>query len=96
MSAAPPVQNINIPLLPELFNPQTHRLDAGRMANALGIPVGSVAAAIGRKAEASANGLMQKSPDRTGTSLSNLGEHGGTLCPQPDECSHLFDALTGT
>jgi len=58
MSAAPPVQNINIPLLPELFNPQTHRLDAGRMANALGIPVGSVAAAIGRKAEG-----VRKRPD---------------------------------
>jgi len=58
MSAAPPIQNINIPLLPELFNPQTHRLDAGRMANALGIPVGSVAAAIGRKAEG-----VRKRPD---------------------------------
>ena len=58
MSAAPPFQNINIPLLPELFNPQTHRLDAGRMANALGIPVGSVAAAIGRKAEG-----VRKRPD---------------------------------
>ena len=48
MSAAPPVQNI--PLLPELFNPHTHRLYAGRLANALGIPVGCVAAAFGRKA----------------------------------------------
>jgi len=58
MSAAPPIQNMTIPPLPELFHPETHRLDAGRIANALGIPVGSVAAAIGRKPEG-----VRKRPD---------------------------------
>jgi hypothetical protein len=60
VSAAPPVQNINNipPPLTELFNPETHRLDAGRIANVLGITVGSVAAAIGRKAEG-----VRKRPD---------------------------------
>jgi len=58
MAAAPPVQNIHIPLLPELFNPDTHRLDAGRIASVLGITVGSVAVAIGRKPEG-----VRKRPD---------------------------------
>jgi uncharacterized protein (DUF2384 family) len=55
MSVAPP---INYVALPELFNPQSHRLDASRIANALGLPVGSVAVAIGRKAEG-----VRKRPD---------------------------------
>ena len=55
MSLAPPSHSI---ALPELFNPQTHRLDAGRIANALSLPVGSVATAIGRKAEG-----VRKRPD---------------------------------
>jgi hypothetical protein len=55
MSLAPPINHI---ALPELFNVQTHRLDAALIANALGLPVGSVAAAIGRKAEG-----VRKRPD---------------------------------
>jgi hypothetical protein len=55
MSVAPPINHI---ALPDLFNPQSHRLDASLIANALGLPVGSVAAAIGRKAEG-----VRKRPD---------------------------------
>jgi hypothetical protein len=55
MSVAPPS---NYVALPELFHPQSHRLDASRIANALGLPVGSVAVAIGRKAEG-----VRKRPD---------------------------------
>jgi hypothetical protein len=55
MSAAHAIHHI---ALPELFNPQSHRLDASRIANALSIPVGTVAVAIGRKAEG-----VRKRPD---------------------------------
>jgi uncharacterized protein (DUF2384 family) len=55
MSAAHAIHHI---ALPELFNPQSHRLDASRIANALSIPVGTVAVAIGRRAEG-----VRKRPD---------------------------------
>ncbi len=55
MSAAYPLSHV---ALPELFNPRSHRLDASRIANALRIPVGAVAIAIGRKAEG-----VRKRPD---------------------------------
>ncbi len=55
MSAAYPISHV---ALPGLFNPRTHRLDASRIANALRIPVGAVAIAIGRKAEG-----VRKRPD---------------------------------
>jgi uncharacterized protein (DUF2384 family) len=55
MSAAHAIHHI---ALPELFNPQSHRLDASRIANALSIPVGTLAVAIGRKAEG-----VRKRPD---------------------------------
>jgi uncharacterized protein (DUF2384 family) len=55
MSAAYAIHHIS---LPELFNPESHRLDASRIANALSIPVGTVAAAIGRKPEG-----VRKRPD---------------------------------
>jgi hypothetical protein len=55
MSAAHAIHHIR---LPELFNPNSHRLDASRIANALSLPVGTVAVAIGRKAEG-----VRKRPD---------------------------------
>ncbi len=55
VSAAYPLSHV---ALPELFNPRSHRLDASRIANALRIPVGAVAIAIGRKAEG-----VRKRPD---------------------------------
>jgi uncharacterized protein (DUF2384 family) len=43
---------------PELFNPQTGRLDAARIARELNVPVGMIAEAIGRKAPG-----VRKNPD---------------------------------
>jgi hypothetical protein len=55
MSVAPPMSEV---ALPELFHPQSHRLDASRIAKTLRLPVGSVALAMGRKAEG-----VRKRPD---------------------------------
>lgn len=55
MSLAHTIQYV---ALPELFNPQSCRLDAALLAEAIGLPVGAVAAAIGRKAEG-----VRKRPD---------------------------------
>lgn len=43
---------------PALFNPQTGRLDAARIARELNVPVGTIAEAIGRKAPG-----VRKHPD---------------------------------
>jgi uncharacterized protein (DUF2384 family) len=43
---------------PALFNPQTGRLDAGRIAHEFHVPVAMIAEAIGRKAPG-----VRKSPD---------------------------------
>jgi hypothetical protein len=43
---------------PELFNPETGRLDAARIARELNVPVGFIAEAIGRKAPG-----VRKNPD---------------------------------
>jgi uncharacterized protein (DUF2384 family) len=43
---------------PALFNPQTGRLDAARIAHELNVPVGMIAEAIGRKAPG-----VRKHPD---------------------------------
>jgi uncharacterized protein (DUF2384 family) len=43
---------------PALFNPETGRLDAARIARELSIPVGTIAEAIGRKAPG-----VRKHPD---------------------------------
>src|ERR1700728_4868615 len=43
---------------PALFNPQTGRLDAARIARELSVPVGTIAEAIGRKAPG-----VRKHPD---------------------------------
>jgi uncharacterized protein (DUF2384 family) len=45
-------------LAPELFNPQTGRLDAARIARELQVPVTTIAVAIGRKAPG-----VRKHPD---------------------------------
>lgn len=45
---------------PGLFNPQTGRLDAARIARDLNVPVGVIAEAIGRKAPG-----VRKHPDAT-------------------------------
>jgi uncharacterized protein (DUF2384 family) len=45
---------------PALFNPQTGRLDAARIAHELNVPVGMIAEAIGRKAPG-----VRKHPDAT-------------------------------
>jgi hypothetical protein len=55
MSVAPPMSEV---ALPELFHPQSHRLDASRIAKTLRLPVGSVAVAMGRKVEG-----VRKRPD---------------------------------
>jgi uncharacterized protein (DUF2384 family) len=54
MSAAHPLPT----LAPALFNPQTGRLDAGRIAREFHVPVAIIAEAIGRKAPG-----VRKSPD---------------------------------
>ena len=41
-----------------LFNPQSGRLDAARIAKEMGVPVATIAGAIGRKAPASARAPM--------------------------------------
>jgi hypothetical protein len=43
---------------PTLFNPQTGRLDAARIARELNVPVGMIASAVGRKAPG-----VRKHPD---------------------------------
>jgi uncharacterized protein (DUF2384 family) len=43
---------------PVLFNPQTGRLDAARIAHEMNVPVGTIAEAIGRKAPG-----VRKHPD---------------------------------
>jgi len=48
------------PADPTLFNPETGRLDAARIARELNIPVGTIADAIGRKAPG-----VRKHPDAT-------------------------------
>jgi uncharacterized protein (DUF2384 family) len=50
-------QTIRVPA-PELFNPQTGRLDATRIARQLNVPVTTIAVAIGRKAPG-----VRKHPD---------------------------------
>ena len=45
---------------PALFNPESGRLDAGRIARELNLPVGTIAEAIGRKAPG-----VRKHPDAT-------------------------------
>ncbi len=50
-------QTIRAPA-PELFNPQTGRLDAARIARELHVPVTTIAVAIGRKAPG-----VRKHPD---------------------------------
>jgi len=50
-------QTIRVPA-PELFNPQTGRLDATRIARELHVPVTTIAVAIGRKAPG-----VRKHPD---------------------------------
>jgi uncharacterized protein (DUF2384 family) len=50
-------QTIRIPA-PELFNPQSGRLDAARIAHELNVPVTTIAVAIGRKAPG-----VRKHPD---------------------------------
>ncbi len=50
-------QTIRVPA-PELFNPQSGRLDAARIARELYVPVTTVAVAIGRKAPG-----VRKHPD---------------------------------
>lgn len=53
-----PVAQLKQIPLPDLFNPESHRLDASRIANALGLPVLAIATAINRKAEG-----VRKRPD---------------------------------
>jgi hypothetical protein len=50
-------QTIQVPA-PELFNPQSGRLDAARIARELNVPVTTIAVAIGRKAPG-----VRKHPD---------------------------------
>jgi uncharacterized protein (DUF2384 family) len=50
-------QTIQVPV-PELFNPQSGRLDAARIAHELNVPVTTIAVAIGRKAPG-----VRKHPD---------------------------------
>src|SRR3954452_21858790 len=50
-------QTIRVPA-PELFNPQSGRLDEARMARELNVPVTKIAVAIGRKAPG-----VRKHPD---------------------------------
>jgi len=50
-------QTIQVPA-PELFNPQSGRLDAARIASELNVPVTTIAVAIGRKAPG-----VRKHPD---------------------------------
>ena len=50
-------QTIRVPA-PKLFNPQTGRLDAARIARELHVPVTTIAVAIGRKAPG-----VRKHPD---------------------------------
>src|ERR1700733_6566198 len=50
-------KTIRVPA-PELFNPQTGRLDAARIAREMNVPVGTIAEAIGRKAPG-----VRKHPD---------------------------------
>src|SRR5882757_10356176 len=72
-------QTIRVPA-PELFNPQTGRLDAARIARELNVPVTTIAVAIGRKAPG-----VRKHPDAS--SLQSelrriyriLGDFSGTL-----------------
>lgn len=47
-----------LPADPALFNPESGRLDAVRIAREMNLPVGIIAAAIGRKAPS-----VQKNPD---------------------------------
>ena len=50
-------QTVRVPA-PELFNPQSGRLDAARIAHELNVPVTTIAVAIGRKAPG-----VRKHPD---------------------------------
>ncbi len=54
MSTAQAVRTIE----PTLFNPETGRLDAARIARELNVPVGMIAEAVGRKAPS-----VRKHPD---------------------------------
>ena len=54
MSASPAFLSTD----PALFNPETGRLDAARIARELSVPVGTIAEAIGRKAPG-----VRKHPD---------------------------------
>jgi hypothetical protein len=76
---------------PALFNPDTGRLDAARIARELNFPVAMIAEAIGRKApgvpEAS---RCQQPAERTASALSDLGCARGSLRRRQDECAYLL------
>lgn len=73
-------QTIRVPA-PELFNPQSGRLDAARIAHELNVPITTIAVAIGRKAPGvrkhSDSSPLQAELHRI---YRILGDAGGVVC----------------
>ena len=75
---------------PALFNPQSGRLDASRIASEIQLPVSTIAGGHREKSSERSQASRCKQPAAgTPTCLPDLGGHRGTLRREQEERPHL-------